>query len=138
MTSRRPGVLVVDDLPDNIAVLANVLAPCYRVRAATTGSHALAICRSADPPGLLLLDVVMPGIDGYEVCRQLKESPATAQIPVIFVTGNARVEDEERCLALGGVDCLAKPIRVALLLRRVETQLELLAARRLIAKLMAG
>ena len=137
MTQQRT-VLLVDDVPDNIAILASALATRYRVRAATTGAHALAICRSADPPDLVLLDVIMPGMDGYEVCRQLKESPSTDQIPVMFVTGNASAEDEDRCVAVGGADCLAKPIRAPLLLRRVETQLELVAARRRIAELTAG
>ena len=135
MSTARPSILIVDDVPENLAVLSNSLSDHYRVRAATSGARALSICRSEDPPAIVLLDVIMPEMDGYEVCRQLKADPRTAQIPVFFVSGNAGLEEEERCLALGGVDCLNKPIRVALLMRRLEQQIELLTARRRIAEL---
>ncbi len=137
MSADRHTVLLVDDIADNIAVLATILAGRYRIRAATGGAQALAICRSADPPALVLLDVVMPGMDGYAVCRELKSDAATARIPVIFVSGNAGLE-EEQCFEVGGADFVTKPVRVPVLLRRVETHLRLVEAERTIARLSAG
>jgi adenylate cyclase len=128
MTGKQPTVLVVDDVPENIAILASALADGYRVRAATSGEKALVICRSADPPSLVLLDVVMPGMDGYETCRQLKRDPRTADIPVIFVTAAGAQDEEARGFAFGGCDYVTKPVSVELVRHRVRSQLELRSA----------
>lgn len=123
-------VLVVDDTPKNITLLRAVLVPAgYEVLAATDGPMALQLARTAQPQ-LILLDVVMPGMDGYAVCAELKESEATRHIPVIFVTGKDDVEAEARCFALGAADYITKPIRVPVVLARVKTHLALYGQRR--------
>lgn len=125
----KPTVLVVDDTPENIDVLRGVLAADYTVKVANSGALALKIA-GAQPPDLILLDIMMPGMDGYEVCRQLKANPLTRAIPVIFVTAMAETEDELQGLALGAVDYLTKPIVPAIVKARVQTQLVLRQARR--------
>ena len=122
-------VLVVDDMTENLTVIGQLLRPFYRVRVANSGSHALKVAASEPRPDLILLDVMMPETDGYEVLRQLRASSSTADIPVIFVTALDGDEDEEKGLALGAVDYVAKPIKPALLLARVRAQLELKKAR---------
>ena len=128
-TSYRPSagksVLVVDDTPENLHVIGSLLQPHYQVYVANSGPSALAVARNAPSPDLILLDIMMPGMDGYEVLRQLRADPATANIPVIFVTAMDTEMDEERGLTLGAVDYIAKPVVPALLLARVRTQLEL-------------
>jgi signal transduction histidine kinase/response regulator of citrate/malate metabolism/HPt (histidine-containing phosphotransfer) domain-containing protein len=121
---RRACVLVVDDQPINIRMLYQTLAADYRVLQATSGERALAICHD-DPPDLVLLDVVMPGIDGLEVCRRLKADPQTRAIPVIFVTAHHDPADETRGLDAGAVDFIAKPISPAVVRSRVRTHLAL-------------
>jgi CheY-like chemotaxis protein len=119
MADERKTILVVDDAPENIRVLTVVLGPSYRVKAATSGEKALQMC-AADPlPDLVLLDVVMPGIDGYEVCRRLKAEARTAGVPVIFVTGNAEESERSRARSLGAADFLVKPLDPAVVLERV-------------------
>ncbi|MBF0626811.1 MAG: two-component system response regulator [Magnetococcales bacterium] len=118
-------ILVVDDIPDNITLLTEVLNPHYRTRIATQGETALKIAGSASPPDLILLDIMMPGINGYEVCRRLKENPDTRAIPVIFVTVMDDIQDEQQGLELGAVDYLIKPISPAIMLARVRTHLAL-------------
>jgi putative two-component system response regulator len=135
--SLRPTVLIVDDTPANLTLLASVLTG-YRVRAATCGEDALDICRAPGPPDLVLLDVMMPGLDGYAVCLQLKADPKTARIPVIFVTGSTTAHDDERCLTVGAADLVSKPLHVGLLLRRIETHLALVSARAQVARLAAA
>ena len=120
-----PRVLVVDDQPPNIHLLAKVLADGHQVLAATGGAEALAICRSPQPPDLVLLDVVMPELDGYEVCRRLKADGATAGIPVIFVTARDSAEDEEAGFAVGAMDYISKPFNPAIVRARVRNHLEL-------------
>ena len=137
MTAQRQTVLVVDNAPENVAILAAALGDMARVRVATSGERALTICRSAEPPDLVLLDVVMPGLDGYAVCEQLQTDAKTQSIPVIFVSGNAGREDEERCYRAGGVDVVPKPVDIAQVRRRVATHLELVALRRQVAALQA-
>jgi len=110
MPEDRKTILVVDDAPENIRVLTAVLGTRYRVKAATSGEKALAICAVDPQPDLVLLDVVMPGLDGYEVCRRLQAEPRTARIPVIFVTGLVSPEEEAAARAVGAVDFLRKPI----------------------------
>jgi len=106
----KPVILVVDDAPANIQVLSAILKAKYKVKAATSGEKALKIAASDNPPDLILLDILMPEMDGFEVCRQLKANTATNTIPVIFVTGADSAEDKEQGLALGAVEFLTKPV----------------------------
>ncbi len=122
-------VLIVDDNPENLTVLGELLRGRHRVRAAASGQAALQAARRLPRPSLVLLDVMMPGMNGYEVLRRLRESPETADIPVIFTTAMDATEDEEHGLALGAVDYLTKPLRPAIVLARVQTHLELKHAR---------
>ncbi len=124
----RPGILVVDDTPDNLSMISSVLSDSYPVRVANSGRKALMIAGSERPPALILLDIMMPDMDGYETCRQLKLNPDTCGIPVIFLTAKADAEDEEHGLALGAVDYITKPVNPAILLARIRTQLALKAA----------
>ena len=121
----RMTVLVVDDTADNLALMSRLLNDRYRVKLANSGQKALKIAQSETPPDLVLLDVMMPGMDGYEVCRRLKAEPKTSGIPVIFLTAKAEVEDERSGLALGAVDYITKPISPPIVLARVETHLNL-------------
>jgi putative two-component system response regulator len=123
--SERASILVVDDTPDNLVLMRGVLKNLYKVRVATGGEKALEIARSDTPPDLILLDVMMPGIDGYEVCRQLKADLRTAPIPVIFLTAKSEQDDEERGLELGAADYITKPISPAIVLARVKNYLAL-------------
>jgi len=122
-------VLLVDDNSENLYSIGALLQPHYRVRIANGGAVALELARQAPCPDIILLDIMMPEIDGYEVLRQLKASPATADIPIIFVTAMDAEADEARGLAMGAVDYITKPVVPALLLARVRTQLELKDAR---------
>jgi putative two-component system response regulator len=126
---RRKTVLLVDDTPENLTVLGEILMPHYRVRVASSGARALAAVESEPRPDLVLLDVMMPEMDGYQVMERLRSSPSTCDIPVIFVTALAAMDDETRGLALGAVDYIAKPVRPAIVLARVHTQLELKESR---------
>jgi len=112
LNTETPGqiVLVVDDTPENIQVLTAILKPFYKVKAATSGERALKIARSDKPPDLILLDIMMPEMDGYEVCRQLKADEHTGAIPVIFVTGMSDATDRQKGLALGAAAFLTKPV----------------------------
>nr|WP_199405181.1 MULTISPECIES: two-component system response regulator [Corallincola] len=125
MTNDKATILVVDDTPENIDVLAGLLRDDYNVKAAKNGEIALKIAHLSPPPELILLDIMMPGIDGYEVCRRLKEDPVTKHIPVIFVTAKISPEDELRGLELGAVDYITKPISPPIVKARVKTQLAL-------------
>jgi putative two-component system response regulator len=117
-------ILVVDDEPGNLSLLTQLLRPVYLIRAANSGENALRAATGEPRPDLILLDVMMPGMDGYEVLARLRNNPATEDIPVIFVTALTGVDSEERGLAQGADDYIAKPIKPALLLARVRTQLE--------------
>lgn len=123
-TSGRQTVLVVDDAADNIDILSNVLSGRYNVKAANTGKKALKIAAKS-VPDLILLDVMMPGMDGYDVCGHLKRDFRTRGIPVIFVTAMDEVADEARGFELGAVDYITKPISPAIVLARVRTHLQL-------------
>ena len=112
----RPTVLVVDDQPENIAVLHSILEQEYRVKVATNGERALGIVLSDQPPDLILLDIMMPGIDGYEVCRRIKARPHRRGIPIIFVTAMEDQEDEALGLALGAEDYITKPFNPSIAL----------------------
>jgi putative two-component system response regulator len=122
---KKQKILIVDDTPDNIEVLRNTLHTEYKIVAALNGEKALTIVHRDEPPDLVLLDVMMPDMDGYEVCRRLKENPQTAMIPVIFVTALNKTGNEAHGLSLGAVDYIAKPFEPALVRARVENQLEL-------------
>ena len=118
-------MLIVDDTPTNIAVVSGVLKDSFRTKVATNGEKALAIANDAEKPDLILLDVMMPGMDGYEVCRRLKDIPATRDIPIIFLTAKTEVEEEEKGFDVGGVDYIHKPFSAPIVLARVRTQLAL-------------
>ena len=122
-------ILIVDDEPTNLSLLMHLLRPVYHVRAANSGENAIRAATSEPYPDLILLDVMMPVMDGYEVLERLRKNPATVDIPVIFVTALTGVDDEERGLAQGAVDYIAKPIKPALVLARVLTQLQAKQAR---------
>ncbi|QTN27493.1 hybrid sensor histidine kinase/response regulator [Rhodoferax sp. AJA081-3] len=121
-------VLAVDDTPENLAVVNALLRGLYKVKVASNGEHALAIAAAA-VPDLILLDIMMPGLDGYEVCRRLKDDPATRDIPVIFLTAKSDEAGEQQGFDLGAVDYITKPISPPLLLARVKAQLSLKEAR---------
>ena len=121
----RATVLVVDDTPENLHLMSGLLKDLYRIKVANSGERALRLVNGENPPDLILLDVMMPGMDGYEVCAQLKANPATAHIPVIFLTAKSAVADEEKGFALGAVDYITKPISPPLALARIKTQLTL-------------
>jgi putative two-component system response regulator len=125
----RATVLIVDDDTGSLAVLGSLLHPHFNVLAAPFGERALQIAGGAPKPDLILLDVLMPDMDGYETLSRLRAHPATSDIPVIFVTGLDSSEDEEKGLELGAVDYIAKPYRAHIVLARVRTQLELKRAR---------
>ena len=123
-TLRKQSILVVDDTPENIDVLKGILTDRYGIRAATNGELALRIA-ARQPPDLVLLDVMMPEMDGYEVCRRLKADPDTAHIPVIFVTAKTETEDEQAGFDVGAVDYITKPVNPSLVLARVHPHLAL-------------
>jgi putative two-component system response regulator len=126
--TRKPTILVVDDTPDNLTLMSGLLKDSYKVKVAINGEKALNIAQSENPPDLILLDIMMPGMDGYEVCRRLKQDAWTTDIPVIFLTAKAEVEDEKQGLEIGAVDYITKPISPPIVLARVKTQLNLKAA----------
>ena len=127
-------ILVVDDTVQNLTVLTELLQPHYRVRAVNSGERALRAADTAPQPSLILLDVMMPGMDGYAVLERLRALRLTRDIPVIFITALDSPESEERGLALGAVDYITKPINPAIVLARVRTHLELKQARDLLAE----
>ena len=123
-------VLIVDDNAIDLTILHNLLQPHHAVLAAPSGELALQLAAGEPKPDLILLDVLMPGMDGYEVLTRLQDTPATRDIPVIFVTGQHSIEDEEKGFALGAVDYITKPYRAPIILARMHTQLALRQARR--------
>ncbi len=128
----KPTILVVDDTPDNITVLCALLGDLYRNKIATSGERALKIARTEPHPDLILLDIMMPEMDGYEVCRRLKADPATRHIPVIFLTAKTQEGDETKGFELGAVDYIAKPVVPPVLMARVHTHLALRDARKVL------
>ena len=129
IANNEKTVLVVDDTKDNLTVIGELLEPYYRVRLALSGERALKLAQIDPRPDLILLDVMMPEMDGYAVLERLRAIPATHDIPVIFVTAMNATEDEEMGLRLGAVDYVTKPIRPAILLARINTHIELKQAR---------
>lgn len=132
---RKQSILIVDDVPSNIKILGDALKEHYHVRAALNAKDALAIASSQDPPDLILLDVVIPEMDGYEICRELKNNDATRHIPVIFTTSKDQEEDETKGLEAGAVDYITKPFRLPIVKARVKTHIELKIQRDLLREL---
>lgn len=130
-----PLVLIVDDSPINIRMLAHALKGEYQIKVATTGPVALELARSKETPDLILLDVMMPGMDGYEVCQRLKESPLTWDIPIIFVTAKNDVSDQEHGFNLGAVDYITKPFGLPTVRARVRNHINLKKRTELLEKL---
>ncbi len=124
LSDKKITILCVDDTPANLFLLVELLKGIYRVKTATTGVQALQIA-AATPPDLILLDVMMPGMDGYEVCRRLKEDAACRDIPILFLTARTQVEDEALGLNLGAADYIHKPISPPILLARIRHHLKI-------------
>jgi CheY-like chemotaxis protein len=127
----KPKVLVVDDTPANLRILSDALRGEFELALAPSGQRALDIAFSDEPPDLILLDIMMPEMDGYEVCRRLKADERTRDVPVLFVTAMAEAEDEAKGLELGAIDYLTKPINPSLVKARVRNHLALRQAARL-------
>jgi len=133
----KQTVLVVDDATENIDVIVGLLKEQYRVKAAVNGIKALKIV-TKKPPDLILLDIMMPEMDGYEVITQLKNNPATRDIPVIFLTGKTEASDETKGFELGAVDYISKPFSPSVVKARVNTHLELVKQRKQSEQLLAN
>jgi putative two-component system response regulator len=131
--AKKTTILVVDDSPDSVALLSSLLKGAYRVKVAITGEKALEIAAGDDPPDLVLLDIVMPGMGGYETCRRFKSGGRTSGIPVIFLTSKSDAQDEEKGLELGAEDYIAKPPSPAIVLARIKTHLRLKSVRDFLA-----
>lgn len=123
----KPTILVVDDTPSNLSLMMELLKGDYQVKLANGGERALKLAAMAPPPDLILLDIMMPGMDGYEVCQKLKANPQTRDIPVVFLTAKSEVEDEKKGLEMGAVDYITKPISPPIVLARIEIHLALKA-----------
>jgi putative two-component system response regulator len=121
----RPTILIVDDTADNLIVMSELLGDAYRVKVANSGERALRIAAGDPQPDLILLDIMMPAMDGHEVCRRLKEDATTRHIPVIFLTARSAMEDERKGLDLGALDYVTKPISPPVVLARVRNHLQL-------------
>jgi putative two-component system response regulator len=128
----RPTVLIVDDAPANLMLMNELLQDRYEIKLANNGRNALRVARLAPHPDLILLDVMMPEMDGYSVCRELKRDPLTAEIPVIFLTARTQTEDEVRGFSEGAVDYISKPINPVTLQARVSTHIQLKASREML------
>ena len=126
MTNREKAlktVLIVDDSPENLDIMRGILSPFYRVLVATNGRKALKVAMSPSRPDLILMDINMPEMDGYEACRLLKLDSRTSNIPILFVTAKSDMEDESQGFALGASDYLVKPVNPPIVLARVKTHL---------------
>ena len=123
--SGRCTVLVVDDTPDNLSLMSDLLRTDYKVKLAPGGERALQIVAGESKPDLILLDIMMPDMDGYEVLRRLQFNPETEDIPVIFLTAMSAAEDESIGMELGAVDYITKPINPAIVMARVRNHLQL-------------
>ena len=121
--TQKSIILVVDDTPDNLTLMSGLLKDHYRVKVANSGERALNIAQSENKPDLILLDIMMPGMDGYEVCRRLKADSNTRNIPIIFLTAKTEVIDETTGFELGASDYITKPISPPIVLARIETHL---------------
>jgi putative two-component system response regulator len=121
----KQTILIVDDIPENIDILDGVLSKDYKIRVALNGEKALKIARSGSQPDLILLDIMMPGMDGHEVCRRLKADSKTQSIPILFVTAKGKVEDETKGLELGAADYIIKPVSPPIVKARVRNHMNL-------------
>jgi len=126
LPSDKRTILVVDDTPENLSVMSGLLKSDYTVKIAPSGARALQIVNGESPPDLILLDIMMPEMDGYDVMHQLRSDPRTSEIPVIYLTAMSGTEDEQRGLELGAVDYIAKPISPPIVLARVRNHIALL------------
>ncbi len=124
----RPSILVVDDTTDNLTLMSALLSDSYKIKVANSGEKALKYLHGDVKPDLILLDIMMPGLSGYDVIRNLKSDPKTRNIPVIFLTAMSAPEDEKKGLELGAVDYITKPISPPILLTRIKTQLQVKAS----------
>ncbi|MGZ5007914.1 MAG: response regulator [Methylobacter sp.] len=121
----KATLLVVDDTPDNLALMSALLKDQYKVKLANSGERCLKIADTDTPPDLILLDIMMPEMDGYEVCRRLKAKIKTRDIPIIFLTAKSEIDDETRGLELGAADYITKPISPPIVLARIKTHLSM-------------
>ena len=126
--TQKPTILVVDDTPHNLSLMSGLLKELYKIKVANNGEKAIRIVQSDSPPDLILLDIMMPGLSGYEVCKILKEDPRSRSIPIIFLTAMTAMEDEKKGLALGAVDFITKPVNPPIVMARVATHLQVKAA----------
>ncbi|MBF0265179.1 MAG: response regulator [Gammaproteobacteria bacterium] len=129
----KPTVLVVDDSAENIELLSHMLHEEYKVKAALHGDRAIHIAKRSPHPDMILLDIMMPGMDGYEVCQRLKEDPITSSIPIIFISAMTELAYEKKGLELGAVDYITKPFNPSIVLRRIQTHMSLYDQRRALA-----
>ncbi|MGA9665426.1 MAG: response regulator [Gallionella sp.] len=123
-TKMHPAILVVDDAPENLMVMESILAKDYSLKLFNDSSKALEHAY-ANPPDLILLDIMMPKIDGFEMCRRLKANPKLADVPVIFITSQTDIEDEERGFSVGASDFIHKPISTPIVKARVKTHIKI-------------
>jgi putative two-component system response regulator len=123
--THKATILVVDDTPNNLSLMSGLLKDQYKVKIANNGEKALSIAQAESPPDLILLDIMMPGLSGYDVIRALKADPRTREVPVMFITAMSETEDERLGLELGAVDYITKPISPPILLARVATHLKI-------------
>lgn len=134
-SERFPTVLIVDDTPGNIQLLTRALAQTYLIQSAANGPAALSLLQAADKPDLILLDVMMPVMDGYEVCRRIKQDPETRNIPVIFVTAMDQIKDQKRGFDQGAVDYITKPFWLEMVIARVNVHVRLKVKSEMLEKL---
>ncbi len=122
-SSEIATILIVDDTPTNLALMVELLRPEYRIKVAINGEKAVELALGGNPPDLILLDIMMPGLNGYDVCQRIKAEPHTRNVPIIFISAMGETEDETRGLELGGVDYVTKPINPAIVKARIRTHL---------------
>lgn len=135
---KKPTILIVDDEPINLMVLHKLLSPHYQVRACKSGEDALRIARIEPRPELFLLDIMMPGMDGYTLLSKIREEPNFCEIPAIFLSALDSLTDEEKGFQLGAVDYVTKPFRPAIILERIRVHLELKQSRDRLKSQKAG
>ena len=124
-TLNQETILIVDDIPDNMALLSDMLKDYYKIKVANSGEKALRIMSAEKPPDILLLDILMPDMNGFDVCHKLKENPLLKDVPIIFVSALTHTDDIVRAFKEGGVDYVTKPFQIEEVLARVNVQMEL-------------
>ncbi|MCW5205374.1 response regulator [Desulfobulbus sp. F5] len=129
MSEKKYTLLIIDDIIDNLMLLGEAMSPAYKIKVATSGKQGLELAVQEPLPDLILLDIMMPGMDGYEVCRRLKKDSSTKHIPVIFLSALDKESDELQGLDAGAVDFITKPFKLEIVRARISTQLELLKMR---------